>query len=243
MSEPEELDSGQRRQEILRRAEAGERTSDIARAVGASRQYVHAFLKRKAEGRLGSGRRGRRKDQPMSLEEQAALRAHLLARQGGADGLLPPEAVKAWFWETFGRTITVHQLRRFCTEEGLRLEVPAEMTEGWHRRTSAVPTVEGPRPEGHVPARKRGRPRKSEAPSESGLISEAELEAMRRANEAVAARIGKSVPGTAPIPEPIKHTERRFGRNDPCPLDPRKKFKRCCGASGSRVCPRLGEGG
>ena len=35
---------------------------------------------------------------------------------------------------------------------------------------------------------------------------------------------------------PIKRQGPKLGRNDPCPLDPNKKFKNCCGASGSKVC-------
>ncbi|MCH8567162.1 MAG: preprotein translocase subunit SecA [Balneolales bacterium] len=35
---------------------------------------------------------------------------------------------------------------------------------------------------------------------------------------------------------------KKFGRNEPCPLDPDKKFKHCCGANGSKTCQRVGEG-
>lgn len=35
--------------------------------------------------------------------------------------------------------------------------------------------------------------------------------------------------------------EKKFGRNDPCPIDPSKKFKKCCGAKGLRTCERIGE--
>jgi preprotein translocase subunit SecA len=35
---------------------------------------------------------------------------------------------------------------------------------------------------------------------------------------------------------PMKRQGPKLGRNDPCPLDPGKKFKNCCGASGSKVC-------
>lgn len=35
---------------------------------------------------------------------------------------------------------------------------------------------------------------------------------------------------------PMKRQGPKLGRNDPCPLDPQKKFKNCCGASGSKVC-------
>jgi len=36
--------------------------------------------------------------------------------------------------------------------------------------------------------------------------------------------------------------EKKYGRNDPCPLDPKKKFKHCCGATGARTCEKVGAG-
>ena len=39
---------------------------------------------------------------------------------------------------------------------------------------------------------------------------------------------------------PLKRQGPKLGRNDPCPLDPGKKFKNCCGASGSKVCFKVG---
>ena len=35
--------------------------------------------------------------------------------------------------------------------------------------------------------------------------------------------------------------EKKMGRNDPCPIDPKKKFKHCCGAKGLRTCEKVGE--
>jgi preprotein translocase subunit SecA len=46
-------------------------------------------------------------------------------------------------------------------------------------------------------------------------------------------------PEAAPEPEihlPIRRTGPKLGRNDPCPLDPAKKFKNCCGATGEKYC-------
>jgi preprotein translocase subunit SecA len=37
---------------------------------------------------------------------------------------------------------------------------------------------------------------------------------------------------------PIVNEGPKMGRNDPCPLDPKKKFKNCCGAQGHRTCVR-----
>ncbi len=38
---------------------------------------------------------------------------------------------------------------------------------------------------------------------------------------------------------PVVNTEPKIGRNDPCPLDGKKKFKNCCGAEGAKSCLRL----
>jgi len=39
---------------------------------------------------------------------------------------------------------------------------------------------------------------------------------------------------------PMKRQGPKLGRNDPCPLDPTKKFKNCCGATGSKGCLKVG---
>ena len=49
--------------------------------------------------------------------------------------------------------------------------------------------------------------------------------------------MGGGQPGTVEEAlAPMKRQGPKLGRNDPCPLDPGKKFKNCCGASGSKVC-------
>jgi preprotein translocase subunit SecA len=37
----------------------------------------------------------------------------------------------------------------------------------------------------------------------------------------------------------IRRTGPKLGRNDPCPLDPQKKFKNCCGALGEKTCIKV----
>jgi preprotein translocase subunit SecA len=44
--------------------------------------------------------------------------------------------------------------------------------------------------------------------------------------------------GGQPRPKTIVHEGPKMGRNDPCPLDAKKKFKHCCGASGHKTCIR-----
>ncbi len=39
----------------------------------------------------------------------------------------------------------------------------------------------------------------------------------------------------------VKHEARTFGRNEPCPIEPGKKFKNCCGAAGHRTCVKLNQ--
>ncbi len=38
---------------------------------------------------------------------------------------------------------------------------------------------------------------------------------------------------------PIRRSGPKLGRNDACPLDPNKKFKNCCGASGEKYCSKI----
>ncbi|MFW6347604.1 MAG: preprotein translocase subunit SecA [Cyclonatronaceae bacterium] len=46
--------------------------------------------------------------------------------------------------------------------------------------------------------------------------------------------------GEAPAQKPVV-VGKKMGRNDPCPLEPGKKFKHCCGANGAKTCQRIGE--
>ena len=38
---------------------------------------------------------------------------------------------------------------------------------------------------------------------------------------------------------PIRRQGPKLGRNDACPVDPSKKFKNCCGASGEKYCTKV----
>jgi preprotein translocase subunit SecA len=54
-----------------------------------------------------------------------------------------------------------------------------------------------------------------------------------------AAQAAARVAAEQPEPEmtlPVRRTGPKLGRNDPCPLDPKKKFKNCCGALGEKTC-------
>lgn len=52
-------------------------------------------------------------------------------------------------------------------------------------------------------------------------------------SEAIAARSGGETNGHG---KTIVNTAPKIGRNDPCPLDPKKKFKNCCGVAGNKTC-------
>jgi uncharacterized protein len=47
-------------------------------------------------------------------------------------------------------------------------------------------------------------------------------------DEFEAARADASVAAAEAAPEPVRRTERKVGRNEPCPCGSGKKFKRCC---------------
>lgn len=44
------------------------------------------------------------------------------------------------------------------------------------------------------------------------------------------------------MPQKPVVVEKKYGRNDPCPMDSNKKFKHCCGATGARTCEKVGAG-
>lgn len=45
--------------------------------------------------------------------------------------------------------------------------------------------------------------------------------------------------GGQPVVATVRNEGRLFNRNEPCPYDPAKKFKNCCGANGERTCTKL----
>jgi len=87
-------------------------------------------------------------------------------------------------------------------------------------------------------------------------MTPAMLEQMARSNAAVAQMMARARNEKDPAPAQPPETDTgtvgtpvrlgpKLGRNDPCPLDPQKKFKRCCGAMGATRCqkaPVPGEG-
>jgi preprotein translocase subunit SecA len=76
---------------------------------------------------------------------------------------------------------------------------------------SALPQRAG---RGELPVQVQARPVETEGSMGKGALSSAVEEALA----------------------PIKREGPKLGRNDPCPLDSKKKFKNCCGATGSKTC-------
>jgi preprotein translocase subunit SecA len=60
----------------------------------------------------------------------------------------------------------------------------------------------------------------------------ANAEAVSEVADAVSAQIANE----NSAPKTIINTAPKIGRNDPCPFDPNKKFKKCCGAAGGTHC-------
>jgi hypothetical protein len=234
--------------EILRRLEAGEGGAAIAQAVGVTRQYVSALKKQleqsSAEEMLARSKRGRPKNVPFTPSEDEWLREYLRKGQrpdGTAAPNLTESRVKTLFKQAHGRTLTVHQLRKFCTDEGWRLARPeSEYAAG--EFLDELPEVSSkpiapPASTSESPLkRKRGRPRKELSADDSSTHSDEMIEAMARSNAEIVERLKKQRAEAAP--QPVRRVAPKLGRNDPCPFDSKKKFKRCCGRQGLTYCER-----
>jgi hypothetical protein len=181
---------------------------------------------------LAPGRRGRKKDQPITPEQAEALQARIEAGVPGKTGLEARwtlAAIGDWFRRTFQQQITVYQLRRFAQDRGLRMLCTADLARDIYRAGAEAPAngAEGRR--GWV---------------EPEVASRDYIESLARANAQAAQRMREiqqeqaAAPDPAPV-LPVRRIGPKLGRNDRCPLDPTKKFKRCCGATGASWCVKL----
>lgn len=259
----ERTTSQERKAEILRRVQAGEKAAHVARDVGVTKQYVSWLVKLSREAGTEATialRRGRPKEQTLTPEETEAVRARILSLRPADDptpgNLWRADEIKSWFRRTYGRTLSIHQLRRVCTVAGLRLAPSPEIVD-WLNEAE-VESVAAPDPKASgaestgdddddegVFTRKRGRPRKSEAFETTRMsdrmmqeILKANAEAaqiMERARQQEAARQAEALAANPVAPVRLGP---KIGRNDPCPFDPTIKFKRCCGAKGAVRCTR-----
>lgn len=88
-----------------------------------------------------------------------------------------------------------------------------------------------------LPQTPRGLPAYLLDTQEYERMSRAELDAMARSNHEVAQRArAAATPPARPTPVQLAP---KLSRNSPCPFDPNKKFKRCCGASGATRCSQV----
>lgn len=231
----------------MRRKAAGENGMAISRALGVSKQYVYAIIKeveqKGEEEVVHRRRRGRTKDVPLTKANRRALIDYILERTD-ADGVPDPEMTEAvvrhWFVETYNRPLTVHQLRRVLTEERLKIVNAADEFREKNASGTAKKRAAANQQAGETPktGRKRGRPRKNQVmvdPLRSGVLGEQELEAMEASNRETLKKVSHEAP------QPFRNPFEKLGRNDPCPYEPGKKFKNCCGAEAARWCLRLAE--
>ena len=113
---------------IIEILKAGQSQAKAAEATGTTRQYVSyiAATYRKKGDAIFEARRGRRKDRPLT-------EAHLKSLHKTITGTKPTDVgmtgdawtetlVQNWFRKAFDRTITRHQIRRFCMTNNLRLK-------------------------------------------------------------------------------------------------------------------------
>jgi len=252
-----------RKAEILRRIQAGDKLTHIARDVGVSKQYVSwlgKFSKVAGAEATIARRRGRPKERELTREETQALRAQILSLRP-ADALAPgnlwrPDKIKSWFKQTYGRALSNKQLRRVCKDAGLRLAPSGEFLgflNAMEQRPESSSNPKGPENESagfenddaEVFGRKRGRPKKSDA-FETTRTSDPMMQRILKANAEAAEIMARArkreaakqaqARGADPI-APVRLGP-KIGRNDPCPFDPTIKFKRCCGATGAVRCAR-----
>lgn len=253
--------SQERKAEILRRVQAGEKATHVARDVGVTKQYVSWLLKFSKEAGVEatiSRRRGRQKELALTKEEAEAVRARLLSLRPADDpapgNLWRADEIKLWFRRTYGRTLSIHQLRRVCTDYGLRLAPSLDARDLLDDPELGAEAFHAPKSPGAVSAgseddddgiftRKRGRPRKSES-FETSRMSDRMMQQILKANEEAAAIMARAreqeAARLAADPVPPVRLGPKIGRNDPCPFDPKIKFKRCCGATGAVRCTRQG---
>lgn len=111
--------------EILKK---GQTQAKAAEATGTTRQYVSyiAAAHRQKGDAIFDARPGRRKDRPLTEAHIRSLYKTITETKpsdAGMEGDAWTETlVKEWFRKTFERTITRHQIRRFCMTNNLRLK-------------------------------------------------------------------------------------------------------------------------
>ena len=187
--ELEDMPASERKRLIIEGLNSGRRAVEIAIELGVTRQYVHMVRKGFEElgDRYFQQERGRPKAVPITQAHYDALVKLFETKSPEDVGMVgkrfTENQVKQWFLQTFKRTITRHQIRRFCMRAGFRLQ--PERDDEWVRLSGIDPDKPVPlRKEPELPPapRKRGRPRKdAPALSEDEDLSQESIEASLRA--------------------------------------------------------------
>lgn len=129
MNEPSRtsIKSRELKKRIIEILDKGHTQVEAAEATGTTRQYVSYIARayRERGDDIFKDRRGRQKDRPLTEEQIRGLHATITGkkpRDVGVDADSWSEThVQKWFRAEYKRTITRHQIRRFCMAHDIRL--------------------------------------------------------------------------------------------------------------------------
>jgi hypothetical protein len=189
-----------------------------------------------------------------------SMRAKKAHRKSIPGDLWTARQARSWFLRHFGRHPQRHQLVDFAEEHGIMFkpEDPDDME--WDSRNffgatfyatqaariqarkeaaAANPDAAATKPDVPAPGKKR-RSRRSESVE---ILTEADVAEMELSNKKVREEMARNAAAIAAKSrsQPIRASGPKLGRNDPCPFNPRLKFKRCCGADGGHSCTRAAQ--
>jgi len=166
----------------------------------------------------------------MSLERYMALSAidrlwqeHLYAM----DGLRTSIGLRAYGQRD---PLVEYKQEAFQMFEVMMVTVKSEIAQNVFRSTSSLTAFEkflSALPQKFVHEQLSGMGGEMQAPSQ---------EQTSISPEQAAAAVDEAVAQAA---APVRREGPKLGRNDPCPIDPKKKFKNCCGATGARCCLKV----
>ncbi len=112
---------------IIEILDKGHTQSEAAEATGTTRQYV-SYIARAYRDRgdaIFEDRRGRKKDRPLTEDQIRGLYDTITGKQPREVGIdtdsWSETYVQRWFRAEYKRTITRHQIRRFCMAHNIRL--------------------------------------------------------------------------------------------------------------------------
>lgn len=216
----------ERRRRIMALIAQGLKQREVAERENVTLAYVSSLVcKARREGLdavIAQGLPGPKEKIPINREEfeETVRIIQSPPAQAGFDATAwTVPLIQRWFQQRFKRRPSVYQIRSLLMEAGIKLTV----------KKNDESAFEGLLPNSTKTA---GRPPKRRP--------QTRLARARRGPRAAAAM---EYPVEVFATPPIRRSQRKIGRNDPCPFDPSKKFKRCCGAEGLDYCRREEEAG